>query len=276
MTALSMPIEHGMPRLEVISRVPDAGGRRRPLLFVHGAWHGAWCWSEHFLDYFAARGFASHAVSLRGHGASDGRSGLRWTRIADYVTDVARVIDALPQEPIIVAHSMGAFVLQKLLESRQAPACVLLAPVPPRGAARITTKMLRRHPMQFLRGNLTLSLYPVVENEALVRDAFFSLDLAPPLLARYSDRMQDESYRGFLDMLMLDLPRRRLHRPPTLVLAAGRDSLFDLDEVQATARTFGVEAEVVPDIAHDMMLDTNWREVAGRISAWLDRQEVAA
>jgi hypothetical protein len=28
-----------------------------PLLFVHGACHAAWCWDEHFLDFFADNGF---------------------------------------------------------------------------------------------------------------------------------------------------------------------------------------------------------------------------
>lgn len=271
-TTLSMPVSRDVPHLEVISRYPSTRHEQPPLLFVHGAWHGAWCWSEHFLDYFAARGYASHALSLRGHGTSDGRQGLRWTRIADYVADLAQVISTLPCPPIVVAHSMGGFVLQKFLESRSVPACVLLAPVPPQGAARITAKVLRRHPLLFLRGNLALSLYPVVATQALVREAFFSVGMAPDLLARYSSFMQEESYLGFLDMLLLDLPERRQHDVPALVLAAEQDSLVDVAEVEATARTFGVDATIVPDVAHDMMLDTHWRRVADRIAQWLDSQ----
>jgi pimeloyl-ACP methyl ester carboxylesterase len=36
--------------LEIISKSPSSEPRPTPLLFVHGAWHGAWCWAEHFLD----------------------------------------------------------------------------------------------------------------------------------------------------------------------------------------------------------------------------------
>lgn len=41
----------------------------RPLLLVHGAWHGAWCWSalQAELD---RRGLPSHAIDLPGHGSS--------------------------------------------------------------------------------------------------------------------------------------------------------------------------------------------------------------
>jgi pimeloyl-ACP methyl ester carboxylesterase len=38
-----------------------------PILFLHGAAHGAWCWAEHYLTWFADRGCECHAVSFRGH-----------------------------------------------------------------------------------------------------------------------------------------------------------------------------------------------------------------
>ncbi len=76
-------------KLEMISKYPVGNQCPTPLLFIHGALHGAWCWDRHFLDYFAQHGFAAHAVNLRGHGNSEGREKLRWTRIADYVEDVA-------------------------------------------------------------------------------------------------------------------------------------------------------------------------------------------
>src|SRR6516165_8673357 len=48
---------------DVIDRGPSRA-QKAPLLFVHGAWHGAWCWDEHFLDYFAAKGYRSPAVNV--------------------------------------------------------------------------------------------------------------------------------------------------------------------------------------------------------------------
>ena len=50
--------------LEVIDKGPALESDKTPLLFVHGAWHGAWCWDEHFLDYFAANGCRSLAVNV--------------------------------------------------------------------------------------------------------------------------------------------------------------------------------------------------------------------
>lgn len=42
--------------LEVIENRPPRESHTTPVLFVHGAWHGAWCWDEHFLDFFADKG----------------------------------------------------------------------------------------------------------------------------------------------------------------------------------------------------------------------------
>jgi len=53
-------------KLEIISKYPSNGTQPTPLLFIHGALHGAWCWDVHFFEYFAQHGFASHAVNLRG------------------------------------------------------------------------------------------------------------------------------------------------------------------------------------------------------------------
>jgi pimeloyl-ACP methyl ester carboxylesterase len=72
-----------MPRLEVIDKGTCSESHPVPLVFVHGAWHGAWCWDEHFLDYFADRGYRALAVSLRGHGNSTTTKPLRSCSIAD-------------------------------------------------------------------------------------------------------------------------------------------------------------------------------------------------
>lgn len=252
--------------LEIISRQPEANARPTPLLFVHGAWHGAWCWDEHFLPYFARRGYACHALSLRGHGASEGRNHLRWTRITDYAADVAEVAAQLPKPPVLIGHSMGGLVVQKYLETHSAPAAVLLASVPPGGVLPVTLRIARQHTTIFLKANLTLSLYPIVGTPGLAREAFFSTEA---LAQTYFPRLQDESYLAFLDMLGLNLARPARVKTPLLVLGAANDMIFSVAEVRATARAHTTQAEIFPDMAHDMMLESGWQSVADRILAWL-------
>ena len=261
-------------KLDIISKSPLVANGSPPLLFVHGAWHDAWCWDVHFLDYFVQHGFNVHAVSLRGHGGSEGREKLRWMRIAQYVDDVVAAADQLESQPIVIGHSMGGHVVQKYLERRVAPAAVLLASLPPAGALRTTLRILRRHPWIFLKMNLTLSLQPLVATPELAREYFFSQELSDGQLQGYWEQLQDESYMSFLDMLVLNLPKPQKVRTTMLVLGAEMDAVFSVDEVEATARAYNTKAEIFNGMAHDMMLEPGWQLVAERILGWLKEKKI--
>jgi pimeloyl-ACP methyl ester carboxylesterase len=262
-------------KLEVISRYPVARGHPTPLLFIHGMMHGAWCWDVHFLAYFAQRGFAAHAVNLRGHGNSEGRERLRWTRIADYVEDLADVARQLPSPPVLIGHSMGGFVIQKYLEDHEAPGAVLLSSPPPSGLLGTTLRIARRRPLAFAKANLTLSLLPVIATPELAREAFFSDDVPVEQLLAYWKQMQDESYRALLDMVALDRPHPEKVKAPLQVLGVARDNMLSPREIAATARAYRTRAEIIPDVAHNSMLEVRWQTVAGRILAWLNERPAA-
>jgi pimeloyl-ACP methyl ester carboxylesterase len=261
-------------QLEVISKSPPEGGRPTPLLFVHGAWHGAWCWDEYFLDYFVGQGYHVYAISLREHGNSEKRGRLRWTSIADYVADVAQVAKGLPTPPAVIGHSMGGAVVQKYLETHEAPAGVLLASMPPAGVLATTLRILRRHPVAFLKMNLALSLAPLIATPELVRENFFSAAMPAEKVRRYAAKMQDESYRAFLDMMIFNRPKPKRVKTPLLVLGGTNDTIFYPYEVEATGRAYGVQAILYPNMAHDMMLEAGWQAVADKITHWLDSKLV--
>jgi pimeloyl-ACP methyl ester carboxylesterase len=264
-------------KLEMISKYPVRDQRPTPVLFIHGAMHTAKCWDAHFLDYFAEHGYASHAVNLRGHGNSDGRERLRWTRIADFVQDLDNTIEQLPAPPILIGHSMGGFIIQKYLEDHAAPAAVLLSSPSPAGLLPAALKNARRHPLLFAKVNLTLSLIPLVSTPALAREAFFSPDVPDEEMAIYWKQMQDDSYMAYLDMVALDLPRpaRPKGKTPLLILGAERDNMLAPREIEATARAYHAQAYIMPGVAHNSMLERRWQSVADRILAWLNEQDAA-
>ena len=121
-------------RIEVITRESESNEQQTPVLSVHGMYQAAWCWSVKFQPYFAQHGYKSQAISLRGCGASDGREHLRMVPLADFVSDLAQVVDQLESSPVLIGRSMGAMVVQKYLESHQVPAAVMLGSAPPIGA----------------------------------------------------------------------------------------------------------------------------------------------
>jgi len=263
-------------KLEVISKYPGKNQHPTPLLFIHGTLHTAACWNVHFLDYFAQHGYAAHAVNLRGHGKSEGREKLRWTRIAEFVDDIANVVQQLPNPPILIGHSMGGFIIQKYLEDHDVPAAVLLSSPSPAGLLPTAIRTARRQPWAFTKVNLTLSLLPFIATPQLVGEAFFSSDLPDELLQEYWKQTQDDSYMAFLDMVALDLPEPEKVTTPLLVLGVGRDNMIAFREIEATARAYNTQAVIIPDVAHNSMLEQRWQSVADRILTWLNEVDIRA
>lgn len=259
---------------ELITREPENKVHDTPLLFVHGAWHDAWCWDEHFLPYFAQHGYAAHALDLRGHGKRKDREKLRWVSMSNYVSDVAQVAAKFERPPVLIGHSMGGLVVQKYLETHQAPVGILLVPVPLSGVLRTTLNIARRHPLEFMKANLTLKLYHIVGSPRLAQEAFFSASMPEQQVNEYFGHVQNESYRAFLDMMMFSLPHPKRVKTPMLVLGAEKDAIFNRKEVEATARAYATQAQIFPDMAHNMMLESGWEAVAEHILTCLSEKGI--
>jgi pimeloyl-ACP methyl ester carboxylesterase len=255
-------------KLEVISKYPLEKKHVTPLLFVHGAWHGAWCW-ENFLPYFAAHGYEVHALSLRGHGNSEGRDRIRWYSTSNYVADVAQVVNTLSPSPVLIAHSMGGYVVQKYLELHMAPAAVLLTSIPTVGIIGMLLRMLRRHPISTLKALLLMNPWYFVSTPALARDYLFSDDYPDQKFLEYYPYIQSESFRMALEAAFLKLPRPKKIQTPLLVLGAENDRVFSVAEQRKTARAYKTEVILYPAMAHDMMLERGWKAVADQIVGWL-------
>jgi pimeloyl-ACP methyl ester carboxylesterase len=261
-------------KLEIISHEPKGISHQTPILFVHGAWHGAWCWEENFLPYFAGKGYPAYALSFRGHGKSEGPPHFSRLRLPDYMADLAQVVGQLPEKPVLVGHSMGGLVVQKYLEEQAAPAAVLLASVPVKGVFRTTLRIARRHPLAFLKANLTWSLYPIIGTAELTREAFFSADIPSDRLNKYFNLLQDEAYLAFLDMMLFKLPNPEKVSTDLLILGAEHDTIFHPDEIEATAKAYNKKPEIFKGMAHDMMLENKWPIVADRIIEWLGEKGI--
>lgn len=261
----------GFDSLELLSRKPDQAHHARPLLFVHGAYAGAWCWDEHFLQWFADHGWHAYALSLSGHGASRGHTHLDSLSIDDYVADVAEAVGYLPEPPILIGHSMGGMVVQKYLERASAPATVLMASVPPQGLMSAAFGLMFKKP--HLLADLNRIMGGGEAQLESLRDALFHQPLDERMLERYYRLSQPESHRAIWDMTLFNLPRTdKMHKAPMLVLGAEYDMLIPPDQVHSTAQTYGLKAEIFADMGHGMMLERGWDQVAARIDQWLTEQ----
>ncbi|MDX9994689.1 MAG: alpha/beta hydrolase [Rhodocyclaceae bacterium] len=261
--------------LELLSELPErARAGMPPLLFVHGAYAGAWCWQEHFLPWFAAAGFRSYALSLSGHAGSRGRKPLDSCSIDDYVNDVVEAIATLPEPPVLIGHSMGGFVVQKYLEKHDAPAAVLMCSVPPQGLASSAVSMFFGKPGLLVDLNRLMSGGQVALDS--LREALFAQPVAMDDLLRYYRLSQPESHRAIWDMMLFNLPhtaRVLAHLPrgrdDLRVVGAAHDLIIPASLVEMTAHSYGVTATLHPAMGHGLMLEADWQEPARDIADWL-------
>ena len=244
-----------------------------PILFVHGMAHAAWCWEWKFVPFFTEKGYDCYTISLRGHGMSEGKDKLRWHSISDYLEDLEFALNKIGDEPILIGHSMGGFIIQKYLLSgkKKIHAAILLSSVPANGMLKGSIKTARKFPLKFLKRNLTLSTAPFSETEYAVKTLCFSDDIDPKILTETKAHLQSESYRAYLDMLFLDLHKPEPTEVPALFLHAESDFVVDKEHLKKTAIAFGGMFDEMKGLAHDMMLDTKWEKVATYIHNWINK-----
>jgi pimeloyl-ACP methyl ester carboxylesterase len=208
---------------------------------------------------------------LRGHGASPGRESLHVAGLEDYVSDVVNVAAGLERPPVLVGHSMGAIVVQRAARRCRAQALVLMAPVPPHGLSGSLLSLALRDPPLFY----AISAMQLGADDAAalrkVRDYLFSASLSEADVSRYLCRTQRESQRVLVE---LQWPQHLWIASsvgvPCMVIAGRDDAFFPLAMMDEAARFHGVSAQVLPDMAHVMMLEPNWQQAAGQVHAWLD------
>ncbi len=263
-------------KIELISKYPKENQHPVPILFVHGAFVGAWCWDEYFLPYFAEHGYAAHALSLRGHGKSEGGDTMLWLHsIIDYMEDLSQCIQKLGTPPILVGHSMGGLIVQKYLESFEMPAGILLASVPHTGFFFNSARMCYHYPCMCqkicLINMLPKNMWEYVTSLQEIRDLFFSHDVNIETIKKYFPLFQRESYRAMSDMTWISfLPQpSKVKRTPLFVLGAEDDIIIPPEFVKSTAMAYNAECCIFSQTAHAMMLDHTWKNAADKILEWL-------
>lgn len=243
-------------------------------MFVHGAYTGAWCWQPHFLPFFADHGYHGFALSLRGHGESEGHRELAGWSIADYADDVAWAVMTIRgvtgRSPVVVGHSMGGFVALQCARREPLAGLALLATVPPEGLVGSALHLCWRHPQLVMELSLVQhGQHP--SRLATLRELLFSPALDDAALRSYAAKLQGESDRALVDMTLpqWDLPLP-LGYPPALVLAGKGDILMPSHLSHCAARHLGVRAQMIDEVGHLMMLDAGWRAAAVPMLAWLE------
>lgn len=245
--------------LELIEARPEGEPAGPPILFVHGAAHGAWAWRE-WMVQAADRGHQAFAVSLRGHGGSPGA--LLSGRLSTYADDVIRTAASLPAPPVLVGHSLGGLVVQKAAERYPAAGIVLVAPIPSRPGLGTLYRIATSNPADFVKISLGGSLP--------MRPEYLFRELDPEEAESWSAMCGKESPVAQMQVLLHRPPDRPRGEPPALVVGSPDDALIPIGDVRDTARRLSAELFEFPGTGHDLMLDGSRDQVGAAMLDWIE------
>lgn len=249
--------------------------KKPPLIFIHGAFCGGWCF-DGFRQPFEAAGYATSAPDLPGHAAADPPARVKARSLGDYAGAVCAAIDAAPSPPVLVGHSMGGLVAQLAAARRKVAGLILLAPSPAWGQP-VTS------PVELAAGLILPAtrgpywLEAVEPDWGSVRD--YTLSRLPEETARvlYA-RMKPESGRALFEILSwwLDPTLASFVPPlammqPSLVVSGGADQVHSTATVTVTAQRLAGQLRVMTPMSHWMMDEPEAPALADLCLEWLGR-----
>jgi pimeloyl-ACP methyl ester carboxylesterase len=198
---------------QVLSSFPSSKKNNRPpLVFVHGSFHSAWCWCEHWMDYFVERGYPVIALSLRGTGGTFAGEGVTKVKIDEHAADIQAflsqadamvrnktsggeddapppfwqsIVDSISSsespghvKPVLISHSFGGAAVMKYMETFpdeliKLSGAITLCSVPPSGLGPMTMRFIRGSLIQSWKIIAGFALKKCFEKADLCRDLFF-------------------------------------------------------------------------------------------------------
>lgn len=243
--------------------------QKHPILFLHGAYCDSWVWKEHYLKYFSDKGFDCYTLDFE---SEDFILTFQPTTLNTYVDQVMDVISQMDSKPIIVAHSMGAAVIQKLYQKYKLdfPAWVLMTPAPPRNFYVSSQEMLLKNPMLFSQMYILQMLGKHFVSPDLAKYALFADDFDDKLAQSYLPNIKGMPNSVVADIMTLTLLDEDLKvNFPVFLQAATQDKLISSDNLSTVENTYNVKAKYY-ESGHAVMLDKSWQESADDIISFIE------
>jgi len=232
---------------------------------IHGMFGGSWQW-EKYQSLLAHHGYESHAVNLRGHHGSRPVADIGKVTLAEYIADALHVARTLDR-PIVMGHSMGGLIAQKVAEAGVGRALVLVASAPPRWIPVVSWLLLTRQ-LKYTRQLLLFeALRPEREDADVLmfnRTPIADRDAQYPLLVAESGRA------GFELSVGVEAVHEWRVTSPVLVLT-GLDDHFVVPRVaRALAKKYKAALKEYESFAHHILTEPGWEAPCADIVAWMD------
>jgi pimeloyl-ACP methyl ester carboxylesterase len=255
--------------LYVESWLPERRSRRRPLYLLHGELAGSWIW-EHYLRYFAQRGWEGHALNLRAHFWSE-TAPLEELSFDTYLDDAVAGYDALDRSAVVIGHGLGGLLAMKLAERREIDALVGLSPAIPAPVRPVPPPHVVRLVPSVYQGEL---VDWAGTHEQIQRQ---NPDLSLEDVRRIQHLLGAESGAARRQMLAgVHVERDRLPDVPILVIGAGLDRQFPELESARLADWLGAEYQPFGAHSHYGLVtgESAFDQVADTIRSFLEHHRL--
>ncbi|MFA4994303.1 MAG: alpha/beta hydrolase [Bdellovibrionales bacterium] len=239
-----------------------------PLLFVHGSYCGAWIWERFFLPAFTQAGWRGAAISLRGHGESEGREKIDSYGISDYLEDIETGTRLFNSEPIIIGHSLGGYLAQKFALERSIKGLVLLSSPSLLGLQGSVQHVAAHRPMLAMQLGILMTMGSAHADLRMISDALFCNSKDAEKLESFLPLLQKESSRVMMEASWPDFRTPKIF-VPTLALGGDEDCFVPEFEYRYEAQFWKGDSKVLRGVSHGVMLDSCWPEVMREILGWL-------
>lgn len=241
---------------------------RPPVLFVPGSFSGAWIWRGNFLEYFHQAGYEVAAMSFSGHGQ---RGWNLWRRgLKAYERDLEAAIAQMRTPPIVIAHSLGGLIAQRVAYRRPLAALGLLSPIPLHGVADSVLALAKKSPISVLKLG-AVALEPRLSRLVEAPLGIYSSRISKEARMAVTSRLQAESPLALGQSLF---PGAIDSAPPPCPIkfwGAEGDHIIPANEVRRAAREMRAEARIFAGMSHNMQCEPDWKDVADDILKWIDK-----
>ncbi len=255
-----------------------------PVIFVHGLWLHATSWDP-WVDFFKEAGYVPTAPGWPGDGDTvadtrDNPERVAGVGIDDVVEHYAGIIRALPAKPVVIGHSFGGLIVQRLLGQDLAAAAVAIDPAPiqgvlylPPSALKVASIALRKPANRKAAVALTAEQFRYGFGNAL--PAQESTDLYDRWAVPSPGKpLFEDALANFTPRSPAKVNTRNKDRGPLLITAGGQDHTVPAAVSTATRRLYHRSPAITdlrefPDRGHSLTIDHGWREVAQAALDWL-------